>query len=707
VGIATRLTIGTAAIAVLLTFAPAVAAQTGDDAEPAPGVTLEVAAGIDSFIDPSRPVRFALSLTSEELLVGRLDVSIGGGVTASTAVEVPAGGVKRYEVEVPAPFDRRRAAVSLVKTTDGEDEELVAQTLQLRVPNGEVLVGVLDAADAVTALRSAIPTPVGGDIVTITVDEAAIERGLAPAAYLVAGTGAVRGLGEPAREALERWVNDGGRLVGAADDLVLIGEPATGSLFPGTAALVAREGDGEIVAVADVAAVTVEEWSRLIRDPIPVGLIRDQQSYGAELGLVSAASTGRNVGVPALSWLLLGILLFVVMVGPVNFVLLRGFDKPELAWLTVPFLSVVFVAGFWFVGRSSVADFTLSHAALLVDSGRGTDGEAGIVVQVESGGSRRLTLPQGWSAVPIQSFGGSDPGAVEPADPGSVDYDLEDLGAGTAQAQWHTEPLAVNADYHMTGGDLAVTVRNDTPWTWWSWGVVVNGAGYPSREILAPGATGTVTARVTVRNINYEPVIASAVDRSGLRYTDAEATRRYEASYAMAEYAETRIGDLRGSDLFVFGLTEGFEPSPRLDGSERPASGTTLLVKQFELPAETTMQFGSARPELLAVSGSATVEAYYQDIYVYGANEIFLRYLVPEGVTGRVRVAPGGTSMTKVAAWNWADGEFSDISWGDEFLLADYLSPGGELVIRGTVGPDDVLEEALQLPRFGLVWSTS
>ncbi len=705
-GIATRLTIGTAAVAALLAFGPAGVAQTTNEADPPSGITVEVTAGLDSYVDPSQPVHFAVSLTSRELLVGRLDVSIGGA-TSRTAVEVPAGGVKRYDIEVPAPFESRRASVSLVETGTGGDESRFEGEIQLRVPDGVVLVGVIDATDTVTALRSATATPLGGDIVTVPVDESTVEGGLAPAAYLVAGTGAVRGLGGQARTALERWIEDGGRLVAGADDLSVVGEPASGTLFPGTAALVARQGDGELIAVDDVTGVTVEEWGRLIHDPVPMGLIRDQGSNGSGLGLVSAASAGREVAVPALSWLLIGILLFVVMVGPVNFVVLRGIDRPELAWLTVPILSVAFVAGFWFLGRSSVADFTVSHASILLDTGGTTDGEAGLVVQVESGGTRRLSLPEGWTAVPMRSLGGANPGEVDAAHPSVIDYRLDDLGAGTAQARWQAEPLPIETEYHMTDGDLEVTVHNDTSWTWWSWGVVVNGTGYPGFGQLAPGASGIVTARVDARNVGYGPVIISAVERSGLNYSDAASSRRYDAAYSMADYAESRVPDLHGSDLYVFGFTEGFEPSPSLDGRERPASGTTMLVKRFELTAETTSRFGWTRPELIGVSGAASLEAYYEEIYVYGADQVSFRYRVPEGVSGMGRVAPGGTAMATVEAWNWADGDWAEIAWGDEFPLAPYLAPGGDLVIRGTVGADQFLEESLQLSRFALIWSTS
>ncbi|MGD2052278.1 MAG: hypothetical protein PVI35_07370 [Acidimicrobiia bacterium] len=693
-----------AAAAVLLLAAPAATAQSDSDAATDQGIDVVVTAGLEEYVDPSQPVHFAVSLTSRELLVGYLEVTISGGAVSRTAVEVPAGGAKRFDLEAAAPHDARRAAVSLVRTAGDEDEEIYREDIQLRVPDGVVLVAVLDADGAVTPLRSASATPLGGDITTIAVDEPTIEAGLAPASYLVAGTGAVRGLGDAARTSLERWVDGGGRIAAGADDLAVIGEPANGSRFPGTSGLVARQGKGELIAVEDVAAVSVEEWTRLIHDPIPLGLIRNQVSYNSDLALVSAASTGRNVTVPALSWLLLGILLFVVMVGPVNFVVLRGIDRPELAWVTVPLLSVLFVAGFWTMGRSSVADFTLSHGSFLYDDGRVTEGESGLVVQVESGGPRRLALPEGWTAVPVQSIAGSESGVMDETDPRLVGFDLEDLGAGTTDARWQADPLPVDVAYHLSDDGMEVTVRNDTPWTWWAWGVTVNGAAFTNGQQLGPGESGTITARVGVRNVSYGPLISSAVE--GARFDDVTASR-YDAGYSLAEFAEGRVSDLRGADLYVFGFTQGFEPRATLDGAAGTAEGTTLLVKRTALTAETTAGFGWARPDVLEVSGAASIEAYYEEMYVYGADQITLRYRVPEGVTGLGRVAPGGTSLDTAEAWNWADAAWDEITWGDDFPLAPYTAPGGDLVIRGNAGADDFFEEALQLPRFALVWGAA
>ncbi len=81
----------------------------------------------------------------------------------------------------------------------------------------------------------------------------------------------------------------------------------------------------------------------------------DSAEMGFEAGLVVAASSGQEAAVPALPWLLGGILLFIVLVGPVNMLVLRAVGRPEWSWVTIPVLSVLFLGGFWVVAspRSS------------------------------------------------------------------------------------------------------------------------------------------------------------------------------------------------------------------------------------------------------------------------------------------------------------------------------------------------------------------
>jgi hypothetical protein len=109
-----------ATMAVLVWLAPAATASAAD--EPAPEgttttvpstsvVTVTVTAGLDDLVATDAPLVVDVELTARELVVGSLELDFGG--STSVAVEVPAGGVKRYLLEAASPGRRTSYRVTL------------------------------------------------------------------------------------------------------------------------------------------------------------------------------------------------------------------------------------------------------------------------------------------------------------------------------------------------------------------------------------------------------------------------------------------------------------------------------------------------------------------------------------------------------------------------------------------------------------------
>ena len=72
--------------------------------------------------------------------------------------------------------------------------------------------------------------------------------------------------------------------------------------------------------------------------------------------------------------LLVFLVIYVLMVGPVNYLVLRHFDRRELAWFTVPALTVAFSIGAFVVGSNNgVSDLVISRVNILT-VGQGNDG---------------------------------------------------------------------------------------------------------------------------------------------------------------------------------------------------------------------------------------------------------------------------------------------------------------------------------------------
>ncbi len=695
--------------ALVLAVAPSALAQSDDDAPAADATfTIDVTVGLQGYAHPDEPVPVVVDITSEELIVGRLDIG-AGGATQRTAIEVPANSAKQYVVYGAAPGDRRTVSVALVRVVDGEDEVLDRQSVRLVLPSGELLVGLLGQEGLTTTLRSTMSSPLGTEVVPLPLVGPALARGGGPLAYLVVDPGAFADLDEGTIDAIAAWVRRGGRVVGTPASLERIVSIGAGEVLDRTPAAVTRYSEGELIAVAELESLDVDQWSALLRDTPPLGLVRTDPGFAPSSGsLVGAATAGREASVPALPWLLIGIALFIVLVGPVNFLLLRRAGRPEWAWVSVPILSVVFVAAFWTIGRASLQDFTVTSATVVIDDGSRSAASTALVVQVEQGGNHELQLPPGWQPGATASGVGVEAGTAKTDDDGRTRYEweLKDLGVGAAEASWEADPVAVDLDIAVDGRQIEITATNQTGQPFWAWGIVVDGIASASASPLEVGGSDSVSVRTFGgNNYSYEPVISSAVQRR-LFYVDEFDSSDFNVVAGLAGRVERELPSLKRDGIYFFGFTDGTLASVAVDGVAGEAEGTSLLLKQTELDAAALAGLGEAQPEVLSVLGASSIENYGDGrLWAYGAEEVVFGYVVPTGVTGSLQVDPRGTQFEDVAVYDWATGEFVDIEWGDD--VSAYQSSGGEVVLRAR--PDDTgfFDEGILLNRYAIKWGTS
>ena len=73
-----------------------------------------------------------------------------------------------------------------------------------------------------------------------------------------------------------------------------------------------------------------------------------RQLYSGQLGY--ALTNLPSLDLPSLRWLALVLLAYIVLVGPVNYLLLRRWRRLEWAWITIPLLTVAFSAGAFGMG---------------------------------------------------------------------------------------------------------------------------------------------------------------------------------------------------------------------------------------------------------------------------------------------------------------------------------------------------------------------
>ncbi len=230
---------------------------------------------------------------------------------------------------------------------------------------------------------------------------------------------------------LERWMADGGQLVvvggadwqtrtaGFADQLPLTGlasvdgtslgalaawagqdeaslEPATvstGSINDEARAIVTADdgtvlvsmrpfGAGSVVLVgADLAVEAFRAWEgapRVWDRIVPSSAIIDQFFGGAgrrdemHSAMNGALGTLPTLEVPSSELLLLVIVAYILLIGPISYLVLRRIDRRELAWVTAPLLIVTFSACSYGIGRSMKgSDVVVNQIAIVRTSPTG------------------------------------------------------------------------------------------------------------------------------------------------------------------------------------------------------------------------------------------------------------------------------------------------------------------------------------------------
>ncbi|MBA2336991.1 MAG: hypothetical protein H0V96_04410 [Acidimicrobiia bacterium] len=655
--------------------------------------TMTVTAGLDGRIAPDAPMVVDVELAARMLVVGTLELDFGSIGVTSVAVEVPAGGVKEYRLDSLRPERRTSYTVTL---RDEQGAELASFTGRVRL-GGTEMVGLLGIDGIDTSIRSARTTPMEGTPEVVSLEPDQIDGRIAPLTYLVAGEGALGRLTDEARAELGTWVRNGGRLFGSAEDLGLIGATTGTALLAGTTVAITRVGSGELGVMAAPADVTAAEWSRVIRDTPGNFELIDSAMQGVDGGLVVAASNGQEAEVPALPWLLAGILLFVVLVGPVNMLVLRALGRPEWSWVTIPALSLLFLGGFWFVGRAQLVDFTATHASVVVDDGQGhAVSDTGLLVQVATSGAHVLALDDGWQAYPPGGgFGGSMvEGVVEDR---TVVFDLDDLGLGSTRLRWDEGAVGLASAVAATAEGLMVTVTNDTGWTLDGWGVVVGGRGFGSRDPLPTGASGSVEV-LPGRSASPEPAVVPAATSSG--------EVGYELVRPLASHLEANWPVLRETASYVFGFTDERTVAVDLDGKRADGTGSTLVVRRFDLSDSDLVGLGSAVPQLLSVGGASSVERYGDEIYAYGAESVMFHYRVPAGIPTTATIGRVVTGFDTVEIYDWAAARFVAFHWERPVNPSSHVSAGGDMLVKvSTTDNETFMDQALRLQAFALRWT--
>lgn len=192
----------------------------------------------------------------------------------------------------------------------------------------------------------------------------------------------------------------------------------------------------------------------------------NMNSYGAGLSLLP------QLDLPEPFLLFIVLFVYILVVGPLNYLLLRQLGKRELAWLTTPLITLLFAAVFYAIGyQSKGGDVLVSRTAAVLASGYGDDARVVGDLSIFSPGRSSYTLQLSDTALAMQANDSRFPVNSSVSDPpANLELGSPNLLTGLNIPTWSQGDVAIadtislppqfSATATGSGANLKVTVKN-------------------------------------------------------------------------------------------------------------------------------------------------------------------------------------------------------------------------------------------------------
>lgn len=585
--------------------------------------TMAVDAGYAGSFVAGQEVPVRVRVSADRLVRGTLEVGIGNlenGVPVAMAVEVPGGSQKEFLVTAPSGYNQGPDVV--VRLLQGEQVVASAQTTVRSAVDTE-LVGILPGALRGRPVPGQAPLTVdAGTARFAAVGPADLEQApasLGPLSTLLADVDEIARLSPAARAGVLRWLDGGGRLlVDAAKGQAIPGLPD--GWQPGGRGR-APAGQGEVVATDG--AIAAGRWTGLVE---PSGWGTVSARFGGDVPVASTLASDAGLRTPEIAWLVGFLVAYVVLVGPVAFFVLRRRGRPELAWVAIPLVAILFSTGSWAVGRNLRKATELVHASVLTSGVGGPIATTYVGVFSRTGGTTRIGFPSGWSSGAFVELGpaatptlftqtAAGPEARLPLDTGQFGL----VNASGPLAGEDQGGLEISAAA-QSGGQVAGEVRNRTPFRLDQVAVFV-GADTALVGDLDAGESATFNVSLGQARMDGNPEFRVW---GGLRFGQPDTT----ADFALWQ-AAMRTGGvnfLSPGAVVAAGWTRDYVPTVRAGGRTAKPEGRTVVVGRQEVapPARGQTAMAARREIVRDPFGNRANGAFR------GGGSV-VRFVLPEG----------------------------------------------------------------------------
>ncbi len=422
---------------------------------------------------------------------------------------------------------------------------------------------------------------------------------------------------------------------------------------------------------------------------------------------------------PSALQILAFMLVYTLLIGPVNYLVLRKLDRRELAWLTIPALVVGFTAIAYLTGFQIRGGMPIVHRLAVVyvpeglpSASGGAGGVTGRVSQVVGLFSPRRSNYDVWVAgagvreIPDDYYGGPAKQplyVVEEAEGLTVTGLRVDVGGiRPFVTEGYVDVSAVEADLQLavsSSGDLRVegTLHNgESPL---KDAVLIVGDRQQRLGDLEAGEEADVHLVYTSSSYS-QPSISEQILGTVSLWEDRELYRRYQFIEALLSTYDRGLG--LGKKVCLVGWAEEAPLPVEVVGRPFSTLGTTLYV--YALPVAgleggltVTIPPGLITRQVEETTGDVNV--WPEGFHVGNESAVVLRFTVWEGVTVQQvdelvldlqGSSYGNTSHPShppaVSLWNEESGAWEKlgVGWGQHSIpnAGAYVIPPGDVLLR-------------------------
>ncbi len=463
---------------------------------------------------------------------------------------------------------------------------------------------------------------------------------------------------------------------------------------------------------------TTTFWERLLAPgaAYPPWMAQDMSARQMQAGSMTyALSNLPALDLPSVQGLALLLAVYILVVGPVNYLVLRWRKRLQLAWLTIPVLTLLFSAGAFGLGYAMRgSDVILNKISVL---GLQADGNASMLSYVglfsPSQRSYEIQVPGSHLLSPLNpDYNPWGPGGLPTS--GETVFVQGPAGAvrGVAVNQWSMQALMVegswpafgqvDGDLVLEGQSLAGRVRNDTGYTLRD-AVLILGNEFVRLGDLAPGqvaavkmAVGDLTAQPFGSPVSYR-LFEDALNRPGpngvprevqLKQTLLDSLFQQGGKFGSSPVVSRNAGALQG--LYFLGWLTEAPPEIQVEGRAPTEQAISLVYTPlaYDLPDEGTVSLpaGLISGTLLEapLDGGFCGPPGTTAIYI-GRGQAVFEFRAPladeleiEQLNLTLRSDGGWWQSPAMAVYDWSAGDWAEM--GEMTLGTVALADAGHLV---------------------------